>query len=129
MRQKCILLAFIEAVYLIHKQNGAAPQITVLTRPLDSFADLFYPGGHSGQAFDIRIRIVADHFRQGGFPGARRSPQNHGVELSGADSPRQRFALCQQVSLSDILFQCPRPHSGGQRLVIVLRKIERKVSH
>ncbi len=46
--QKSILLAFIEPVYLINKQDGATASTTVLQGMLDRIADFFNAGSDSG---------------------------------------------------------------------------------
>ncbi len=103
VRQKSILLALVEAVDFVHKQNGAPPGIAVLPRALDRLADLLHAGGHRRDAFDIRVGITGNHLRQRRFPGARRPPEDHGVQMPRLNGARQGFTGRQQVLLADVL--------------------------
>ncbi|MNS92159.1 hypothetical protein D3C72_1262850 [compost metagenome] len=74
MRQKGILLAFVETVYLIDKQNGATTGVTILSCPLNRLTDFFDARCHGGNSLDVRLAVAADQLRQRRFPGARRPP-------------------------------------------------------
>ncbi|VGP95111.1 hypothetical protein SB00610_04646 [Klebsiella quasipneumoniae subsp. similipneumoniae] len=103
MRQKGILLAFIEAMHFVNKQNRSSAGVAILPRALNGLADLFHPGGHRRDPFDIGAGITGDNFRQGSLAGTRRPPEDHRMQVPGFDRPRQGFARRQQVLLANIL--------------------------
>ena len=103
MRQKRILLALVEAMDFIDKQNSAAPGITVLAGAFNGFTDLFYARSHGGNAFDVSIGIAGNHFGQRGFARTGRPPQNHRVQVPGLNCTRQRLTRSQQMLLTNIL--------------------------
>ena len=103
MRQKSILLALVEAVNFVDKEDGAAPGITVLTRALDCLADLLHAGRDRRDTFYVSVGIAGNHFSEGRFTGPGWSPEDHGVQMPGLNGPRQGFPRSQQVLLADVL--------------------------
>ncbi len=104
MRQKGILLAFIETVHLIDKQQGTPSAITVVFGAIDRRPDLFHSGGNSGNPFYVRLTVAGHQFGQCGFARTGRPPQDHGVTMPGFYRPSQRFTFSQQMTLANILF-------------------------
>lgn len=103
MRQKGILLTFVEAVNFVHEEDSPAPGIAVLPRALDRFADLFHAGRNCRDAFNVRVRIAGDHFGKRGFACAGWPPEDHRVKMPGLNGARQWLTGSQQVLLADIL--------------------------
>ena len=82
MRQKRILLAFVETMHFVHKQNGTQTRQFVLFGFFDSFANFFNAAGDGGNTLHFRLNALRDNFRQGGLAGAGWPPENHGMDVS-----------------------------------------------
>ncbi|AEW72919.1 hypothetical protein EcWSU1_01480 [Enterobacter ludwigii] len=103
VRQESILLAFIETVNFVDKENGTSPGIAVLPRTFNRLADLLHAGRDCRDALDIRVSIAGDNFRERGFACTGWAPEDHGVQMPGLNGTRQGFPRSQQVLLADVL--------------------------
>ncbi|MNZ88732.1 hypothetical protein D3C78_1076300 [compost metagenome] len=74
MWQKGILLAFIETMNFINKEDSATTCVAILPGTFDGLTDLLHPRGDGRQPFDISIGIASNHFCQRGLAGAWRPP-------------------------------------------------------
>ena len=112
MRQERILLAFIETMHFIHKQNGAQTCQLILFRFFYGFANFFNAAGNSRNTLDFRLNALRDNFRQRSFAGAGWPPENHGMNIACLNRFTQRFTFAQQMRLATILRQGGWAHSG-----------------
>ena len=129
MRQKRILLTFVEAMHFVDEQNGAAADLTAMARPLDRLADLFDARGDGGDTLDVGIAVARDNLRQRGFTCTRRPPKNHRVQMASLDCAGQGLAGRQQMLLPDILLKRFGAHARRQRLKIFRGEIQRQITH
>ena len=98
MRKKRILLAFIETVNFIDKQQGVAPFAALAVfRPLNNETDILYTAENGRNGLKAEITEVGQQAGEGGLTDTRRAPQDHGVELSLLNRPAERLALAHQM--------------------------------
>ncbi|MNF74875.1 hypothetical protein D3C84_569210 [compost metagenome] len=126
--QEHILLALVEAVHLVHEEDGAHPAPAVLLRLVDGGADLLDAGGDRGEPLHLGLAVVGHQLGQRGLAGAGRSPQDHGVAVPRQDRLAQGLVSPQDVLLAYVLIQVLRPHPGRQRTK-VRREIQGQVAH
>ena len=107
MRQKRVLLAFVEAVHLVHKHQGAPPfqPVARSLRLLDRFADVLDATQHRADGDELRVKSVGHQPRNRGFSGARRPPQNAAMRLARLKSQAQRHTRAQDMRLPDHIAQ------------------------
>jgi len=118
MRQKGVLLAFVEAVHLIDEHDGAAIELLARhLRPLDGLADVLDAGHHGGERDHFRVKRIGEQSCQGCFADARRPPENHRVRHAGLNGVCQRLAFAQQMRLSDHFGNGLGSQAFGQRCV------------
>ena len=110
MRQKSILLAFVEAVHLVDKHNGAlgGQRITLGQRLVHRFTDFFNTTEHRADGQELRIKGVSHQTCDGGFAHPWRPPQNAAVGLARFKRHPQGHALAQDLLLTDDLAQAAR---------------------
>ena len=92
MRQKRVLLAFVEAVNLVHKHQGAPPLQTIARRLrlLHRLADIFDAAQHRADGDELCVKGVSHQARNRGFSGAGRPPQNAAMRLTRLKGQPQR---------------------------------------
>ncbi len=122
--QEHILLALVEAVHLVHEEDGAHPAPAVLLGLVDGGSDLLDAGGHRREPLHLGLAVVSNQFSQRGLAGARRAPQDHGVAVARQDRLAQRFVGPEDMLLTYVLLEGLRPHPGRQRTK-VRREIQR----
>ena len=107
MRQKRVLLAFVETVHLVHKHDGA-PRVEPIAhghRHLHRFADFFHAAQHRADRQKLCIKRIGHQTRDGGFAHTGRAPQNAAVRLARLKRHSQCHALAQQMLLTNDLAQ------------------------
>jgi hypothetical protein len=118
MRQKRVLLAFVETVHLVDKHDGAA---TALRLPdaglLHRLADVLDAAQHRRDGDEVRVKTAGHEPRDGGLAHAGRAPEDAAVRLAGFKRDAQRHAFTQQVLLAYHLAQILRAQAFGQGLV------------
>ena len=90
--QESVLLTFVKSMDFINEQNGTTPGIAILPGSLNRFPNIFNTGCDRRYTLNIGVCIPANQFCQRRFPGTRRPPQNHRMQLPCFNGPRQRFA-------------------------------------
>ncbi len=85
MRQKRILLGFVEAVNLVNKYDGARAVLSSALRLGHHLLDFLDPGQHSGELNELRLRDAGDDLRQRGFASTGRSPEDERAEIIALD--------------------------------------------
>ena len=117
MRQEGVLLALVEPVHLVDKDDGApwhqsgARRLGVFHR----FTDVLHPPENRTDGDELRIKRVRHQPRDGGLAGARRPPQDAAVRLAGLERQTQRHAFAKQMPLSHDFAQGARAQLLGQR--------------
>ena len=117
MGQKRVLLAFVEAVHLVDKQDRAAPLLAGQLGSLDRLADVFHATEYRADGEELCVKSLGHQPRHGGLAGARRPPKNAAVGLTRLKGQAQGHACAEQVLLPDHLGQGAGPQTLGQRLV------------
>jgi hypothetical protein len=125
MRQEGVLLALVEAVHLVDKDDGAPPacgrcafQRGALRHLLHRLADVLDAAQHRRHGDELRVKRVGHQPRHGGLAHTGRPPQDAAnVRLARLERHAQRLALAQQVLLADHLVQGARAQALGQRRV------------
>ena len=115
-RQQRVLLRLVEAVDLVHEEDGALAELAAaLLRVGDGGADVGHAGQHRVDGDEVRPRGVGDDPRQRGLARARRPVEDHRAELVGLDGAAQQPARPHDVLLADELVQRARAHPRGER--------------
>jgi hypothetical protein len=116
VRQEGILLAFVEAVYLVNKHQGAHRHQTGQRglRLLDRLADVFDPTQHRADGDELRVKRSCHQASKGGFAYTWRPPQQTAVWLPRLERQSQRHARPQQVLLTNDIGQRFRAQALGQ---------------
>ena len=114
MRQEGVLLALVEAVHLIHEDDGAPALGGGQLRALDGLADLADATQHGRDGDELRVKGARHQARQRGLAHARRAPKDHGLQPPGLKGHPQRHAGAEQMALADDLIQLPGTQSLGQ---------------
>ena len=114
--QKVILLSFIKAVDLIHKQDGF-PSIhaNVVLGLLHHFLHVLFSCHCGVNLPEIRTGGIGNDLCQGGLTGSRRSVKNNGSQLIRLYGPVQQLILSHNMLLPHHLIQGPWTEPGCQR--------------
>ena len=116
MRQKGVLLAFVEAVHLVHKDQRAPPTLSLgHLRFFHSLTNVFDPAQHSADGDELRVKRIRHQAGDGGLAGARRPPQDATVRLPRLKRQFERHALAQQMRLANDFGQGLGAQALGQR--------------
>lgn len=114
--QQYILLSSIEAVNLIDKQDRPFPvQIQIPASLFQQFPNLLDSSGDGIQRAELTFGMVSDHVSQGGLTGSRWSIEDQGTESIRQQHATQQFSGTEEVILTDVFVDIPRPHPGGER--------------
>ena len=113
-RQQGILLALVEAVDLVHEQNGLAPQRHVALGTLHGGADVLHAAEHRRKRNEIVIEGICRQTRQRRLAHARRAPQDHGMGFAGGKGQLQRLARAEQMLLAHHFLQRLGAQQFGQ---------------
>ncbi len=107
VRQEGVLLALVEAVHLVHEDDGA-PLLQPVARgggTVDGFADVLHATQHRADAQELCVEGIGHEPRNGGLAGAWRPPEDAGMRLARLEGNAQRHARAEQVLLADHLAQ------------------------
>ena len=119
MRQKSILLTFIESVHLINKYDGPFTLVPAQPEPdiglLHGLTNVFHTAEHCRHGDEVRIKTVSHQPCDGSFTDTRRSPQNATVRLTGLKRDAQRHPFAQQVLLANDTTQRFWPQAFSER--------------
>ena len=88
VRQKGVLLRLVEAVHLVHEDDGAASGAAGVLGGGHDVLDFADAAQHGAEGHEFGMRAARDQARQRGLAAARRSPENHRAELVAARWPR-----------------------------------------
>jgi hypothetical protein len=119
VRQKCILLAFVETVNLIDKHNGSLGLQTIQSRLrlFNRFSNVFHAPQHRTDADELGGECIGHEPCDGCFTNPWRAPQNTTVRLSRFKRQPERQALTNEVLLANDFAQVPGPQPLCQGLL------------
>ena len=117
--EKGVLLGLVEAVDLVHEDDGPFPELPVALGLLHHRADLLDPAGDGGKVDEFRLCGVGDDPGQGGLSHPRWPPEDHGRDLVPFDQLAKDLSRPQQMLLPDVLCQRARAEPGGQGLGVL----------
>ena len=117
MWEKSVLLRFVEAMCLIDEQHGLPAAGALLLRHADGFSNVLDTGQHRGKGYEPRVRMLGEHARERRFTGARRPPQDHGMQSAAVQHAAQGRIRTEQMLLSVESFQTQRARALRQRPV------------
>jgi hypothetical protein len=126
VRQKRVLLGFVEAVDFVDEQHRAA------AHPAEAFGvrhhrlDLFYAGQHRAERHELAACDARDQARERSLANARRPPQDQRAQLIALDLRPQRLARRQDVLLSYKVLEFFRTHALGERPFRVVYRWKRR---
>jgi len=114
MGQKGILLALVEAVNLVNKEDGwlgaLLPERFCL---LDDLTDFLDPGKHGGKKDELRGNGLGKNGGQGCFTGTGRSPEHQGGDGAAVDQLAKKLSLANQMFLADEILEASWAHPLG----------------
>src|SRR5271155_2778406 len=132
MRQKRVLLRFIEAVHFIDEDDSAAPIVARGLRGGHYLLDFLNPGEDRAEGNEIRTRAVGNHASESRFAAAGRAPKKHRANIVALNLHAQRFAGPKQIFLPDKFVGRLRTHAVRQRArprILLLRLDRAKKTH
>ena len=116
MGQEGVLLALVEPVDLVDKQQGVpALGLLPVACPLDHGADFLHAAEHRRDGLETQVADISQQLGKGGFTNPWGAPEDHRVKLPLLNSPAKRLARADQVSLPNIVVQGGRPHPCSER--------------
>ncbi len=115
MRQKSILLRFVEAVNFVDKDDSARAILASAVGVAHDLLDFLDAGEHGGKLNEVRFCNAGNDFGESGLPGAGRSPEDHRSRIIALDLHAQRLTRADEVLLSDEFIERSRAHAIGQR--------------
>src|SRR6185369_16149473 len=105
-------LRLVEAMDLVDEEDRAASvQRLPVARFRDQLAELFDSGEDGGEGDELRAR---QQVRERRLPGARRPPQDQGVEDAALHHLPEDAPRSEQMLLPHELVDAPRPHALGE---------------
>ena len=115
--QESILLGFVEAVNFVDEKDGSPFLVEEGIAPslVKHFPHILHPGHHGTQGVEIPIQGFRNDMGQGGFPHARRPPENEGTEVPALYHLPQNAAFAHQMPLAHILVQGAGTHPLRER--------------
>src|SRR5437016_1923284 len=117
MRQKRILLGFVETMNLIDEDDGSPAHPPRLFRGSHDVFDFPDTGQHCAKRDERRLRHLRDDLRQSRFAHAWRAPEDHRRYLVPFDCGSQWFAGIEQMALTKNFIERLRPHAVGERSI------------
>ena len=117
IRQEAVLLRAVEAVDLVHEQQGALTGAGGGARFGEHLFQVGDAREDSGNSDEAHADSIGEQPRDGGLARARRPPQDHRGELAGGDHSSDRAVGAGQMLLADDLVQRPRTEAIGERRI------------
>ncbi|OQA43300.1 MAG: hypothetical protein BWY52_01914 [Chloroflexi bacterium ADurb.Bin325] len=119
-RQQRVLLRLVEAVHLVHKEDGALAELAAALLGLcDGLADIVDAREHRVDGDEMAARGIGDDACEGRLARARRPVEDERAELIRLDRAAQQAARPHDVRLADELVQRARPHARGERSLLL----------
>ena len=114
MGQEGVLLSLVEAVDLVHEQDGPFPEAPGAPSLLHHLPDLPDAAGHRRKIHKAAVGPAGDDPRQGGLAHPGRPPEHHAGHPVLLDEAPEDLSRPQQVLLPEKAVQIRRPHPRRQ---------------
>src|SRR5579864_796156 len=115
MRQKRVLLRFVEAVNLIDEDNRPRAVLLCPLRIGHDLLDLLNPRQHGREFNELCLGHVCDDLCECGLASPGRSPENNRARIITLDLHPQRLPRPDQMFLPDVFVQRSRTHAVRKR--------------
>ena len=115
--QEAVLLRAIEAVDLVHEQQGLLAGSRGGPRFGEDLLEVGDAREDRGDRDEAHADGIGEQARDGRLAGARRPPQDHRGEAAGRDHPPDRAVGAGQMLLPDDLVERLRPQPVGERRI------------
>ena len=127
VRQKPILLRFVEAVDLVHEEQSALPVPTPDLGRLEDFPQFGHAGENGADLDKTVICFLRQQACNGRLADARRTTEHERKNMFLLDCQPYRLAFADQVFLADELLNSPRAHSICKRLSLLIGGVLKEV--
>jgi len=117
VREKSVLLGFVEAVNLVNENDGAMAGTRFVLGDGHDFLNFFDAGQDRAEGNEFGASQPGDQASQSGLPAAGRAPEEHGAKVVAFDLNAERLARAEQFFLADEFVERARAHALGKRLV------------
>ena len=105
MWQQSVLLRLVEAMDLIHEEDGLLAVVTLLVfRGYNDLAELRDASKHRAERDEDRVGLVCDHVSEGRLAGSRWAPEDHRRNAIRADRAREDVTVTEKVRLANHVF-------------------------
>ena len=118
IRQKDILLRFVESVYLVDEEYRS-PSAKLITRPFAYLADVGDARKDAGESHEIALRRLGDDFCKRRLAASRRPVEDYVCETVGFYHSAKQLALAKYMILPDDFFKRRWPHPCSERFCLV----------
>ncbi len=115
VREKRVLLSFVEAMNLVDEDDGARAEVAGFGRVCHYLFDLFDPAQYRGELDEVSFRDASNNLRERRFSHSGRTPKNDGAWVVAFDLQAQRLARSEQMFLADDFVERARTHAFRQR--------------
>src|SRR5262249_6135750 len=113
--QKRVLLCPVEAVNLIHKQQGSPPDLAARTRGIEHLLEIGDPGKDRRNLLEVQVGRLRQQAGDRGLAGAGRPTEEERAEAAGIEQARERAVRTEQMILAHDFVEAPRPQLVGER--------------
>ena len=127
--QKGVLLRLVEAVDLVHKEDGLFPEAAGGLRLLHHLLDLFNAARDGGKIDEPRLGLVRDDAGERRLAHAGRAPEDHRPDGIALDNAAQHLFFAEKVFLPAEFGKIARTKPRRKRLRRLLFKQRRLIAH
>jgi hypothetical protein len=113
--QEAVLLGAIEAVDLVHEQQGALADRGMVARGGEHLAQIGDAREHGRDRLEPQANRFGEQPCDRGLAGTRRTPEHHGRKPAGGDHSPDRAFGSGQMLLPDHVVEPLRPQPVGER--------------
>ncbi len=117
VREKSILLSFVEAMNFVDEDDGAMAGAGFMLGHGHDFLDFLDAGEDGAEGNEFGTCQSGDKAREGGFPAAGRAPEEHRTKIVVFDLNAEGFSRAEKFFLPNKFIERARTHAFGKRLV------------
>ncbi len=126
--EECVLLGLVKTVDLVHKEDRLSPLLApLLGSLLDDAPDLLHSGEDRGKADEAGFCLLGQDPGKRRLPRTGRPPEDDGKYPVLTDGPPEETIRTEKVTLAHIFIEAPGPHPIGQRPVVALILLIKKI--